>query len=643
MKKLIIQEKFRTSVLVFCVLIIGSFSLNTYAENRYPDGDYGTWGGCRYIKDGSTLKIQPNNSNTTSTYTPTNGYLYVPNYEPADCVGCNVAGGGKVYFKEGLCSLLKDMNIDNILIGEGFTTISSNFFENCSTINSITLPSSLLNIERQAFKNCSGLQSLSIPTEITWIGFEAFAGCANLSKIDIPSSVTAIDNLAFSNCSNLEDIVINCNLTAFNTTTSSYRQFENCIRVKSLRLISQINSSEYEIPSLSALFGDAFDSINELEFLEGSNYIRWSNGISGEGDDQIREMPFLKNVVLHEGMETIGHGAFKGSKGLKNISLPSSIKTIENRAFKGSGLVEIILPKNITTIYTRAFESCVNLKKITIGCVSLESIPAYFCAQCTMLENIIYDIRCKPQTIGAYAFWGCSSLSKITIPSSVTTIEDDAFNGCVSVTQLIAEPLVPPICGTYPHYPFDGISRNNVLFVPKESHNEYEKTEVWKTFLNNYSYDWEQTMMQREALLVETSATEVEFEWSEEGDAEKYYLEISEDGEDKTTSFTVTSYNTSNTHYTNVPRKVSESNIYGIRFMLSGLKTETLYNYSLTAFNSSDEIIKSYLGSFGTTEAAEGLDEIIGNYVPCTKVLRNGQIFILRGEKEYTVTGQEVK
>lgn len=38
-----------------------------------------------------------------------------------------------------------------------------------------------------------------------------------------------------------------------------------------------------------------------------------------------------------------------------------------------------------------------------------------------------------------------------------------------------------------------------------------------------------------------------------------------------------------------------------------------------------------------------GIDEVQSNQVQCTKILRNGQIFILRGEKVYTITGQEVK
>lgn len=44
-----------------------------------------------------------------------------------------------------------------------------------------------------------------------------------------------------------------------------------------------------------------------------------------------------------------------------------------------------------------------------------------------------------------------------------------------------------------------------------------------------------------------------------------------------------------------------------------------------------------------TTGDAQGFEDVQGNNVQCTKIDHNGHIFILRGEKVYTVTGQEVK
>ena len=51
----------------------------------------------------------------------------------------------------------------------------------------------------------------------------------------------------------------------------------------------------------------------------------------------------------------------------------------------------------------------------------------------------------------------------------------------------------------------------------------------------------------------------------------------------------------------------------------------------------------TYTATYAATSKGQGVDEVQSDQVQSTKFLRNGQIFILRGEKEYTLTGQEVK
>jgi hypothetical protein len=51
----------------------------------------------------------------------------------------------------------------------------------------------------------------------------------------------------------------------------------------------------------------------------------------------------------------------------------------------------------------------------------------------------------------------------------------------------------------------------------------------------------------------------------------------------------------------------------------------------------------TYTAQYVAKDKHEGLEDIQEDNIPCTKVVRNGQIFILRGEKEYTLTGQEIK
>ena len=64
-------------------------------------------------------------------------------------------------------------------------------------------------IGNQAFDGCSSLTSLTLPSSVTSIGSSAFSGCSGLTSLTLPSSVTSIEWSAFSGCSGLSSIYVN--------------------------------------------------------------------------------------------------------------------------------------------------------------------------------------------------------------------------------------------------------------------------------------------------------------------------------------------------------------------------------------------------------------------------------------------------
>ena len=93
-------------------------------------------------------------------------------------------------------------------------------------------------------------------------------------------------------------------------------------------------------------------------------------------------------------------------------------------------LVRIILPTNLTIIGGSAFRACSSLTSVTIG-NSVTSIGYYAFRSCSSLTSI--TIPNSVTSIGHYAFSSCSSLTSVTIPNSVTSIGESAFSNCSSL------------------------------------------------------------------------------------------------------------------------------------------------------------------------------------------------------------------
>ena len=93
--------------------------------------------------------------------------------------------------------------------GTCVTSIDDWVFSSCSSLSSITIPSSVTSIGEYAFERCVSITSVTIPNSVTSIGDSAFYNCSGLTSIDIPDSVTSIGYYAFLSCYSLTSITVN--------------------------------------------------------------------------------------------------------------------------------------------------------------------------------------------------------------------------------------------------------------------------------------------------------------------------------------------------------------------------------------------------------------------------------------------------
>lgn len=136
---------------------------------------------------------------------------------------------------------------------------------------------------------------------------------------------------------------------------------------------------------------------------------------------QISNSKIPVHVIVENSVTSIGDFAFSGCSGLTSITIPDSVTRIENDAFEGcSGLTSITVADENST-----YDSWNNCNAI------IETNTNTLIAGCK--KTTIPD---SVTSIGESAFDGCSGLTSITIPDSVTSIGEFAFEGCSGLTSI---------------------------------------------------------------------------------------------------------------------------------------------------------------------------------------------------------------
>ena len=350
--------------------------------------------------------------------------------------------------------------LESITIPRGVTSIEECTFQYCSGLTAITIPDTVTSIGRYAFSGCSGLKAIALPDSVSSIGGYAFEDCSKLESITIPAAVESLDDWTFANCSKLATVTFK---EESQLTEIGYYTFGACSGLESITIPSSVTSiadgafnscypSEFVNKSQVSLNYE-FSELNleELQTLAGKAITELTisplystiNGYTFSGNTD------LIRVNIPASVETIGNGAFKDCSNLKTVffSEGSKLTTIGSSAFRGcTSLESITVPDEVTAMKDWAFGGCISLASVALS-KKLTKIPNYCFYGCTGLESI--TIPSSVTTIYGQAFQGCSSLQSVTFGenSSLTAIASQAFEGCVSISGIIIPNGVTSIGG----------------------------------------------------------------------------------------------------------------------------------------------------------------------------------------------------
>ena len=350
---------------------------------------------------------------------------------------------------------------------------------NGKEVTKLVIPNNVTSIANSAFRNCSSLTSIAIGDSIASIGSYAFSGCSRLTEVVIPNSVTSIGLRAFSGCSSLTSVIWNAKNCSdylsyayapfYNSSSITSFTFGENVEIIPAYLCSGITSlSTITIPtnitnigqeafslcsSLTSIFWNAKNCTSPSSYAESPFY-----GISSQ----------ITSFSIGENIKIIPAYLCCGMKSLPAITIPNSITNIGHCAFADcSSLKSIIIPDNVTAMGANVFGDCVglhhiewNVKSCTVYSDNEYIYPIFY--GCENVESVTFGKNVE--TIPDYLCYGMKNLSSISIPNSVTNIEQHAFDDCSLLTSVIwnAKNSINP--SSPEESPFYGISSQITSF-----------------------------------------------------------------------------------------------------------------------------------------------------------------------------------
>ncbi|MBO5370970.1 MAG: leucine-rich repeat domain-containing protein, partial [Clostridia bacterium] len=243
------------------------------------------------------------------------------------------------------------------------------------------IPDGVTQLDTQAFSGCASLTDVIIPEGVTDLPKGLFEDCVSLSSVTVPSTVKAIDDECFGGCDSLSQIY-------YCGTEEEWNEVSVSDTNEALGDVS----IEYEIPMVaSGACGDGIswtlDTVGMLTISGSGAMTEWSASSALPWYDYSAD---IKNIVIEDGVTTVGSYAFCGLSSLRSISIPDSVTKIGNSTFNGCILLKsVYIPKNVATIGWSAFYGCASLKTVTLY-DTITTIGASAFNKCSVLSDIYY-------------------------------------------------------------------------------------------------------------------------------------------------------------------------------------------------------------------------------------------------------------
>ena len=306
----------------------------------------------------------------------------------------------------------------------------------CSS-NAVTVPGTL-----------GGLQ-------VTIIGQDAFYGCLNLTSVVISNGVTEIGGYAFASCANLTSLLIPASLTTngFGIQYDAFYQDTNL--TVTIYGNGYIGSDAFQDRAdlTSVIISNGVTEIDGYAFASCPNLTSLlipasltTNGFAIQYDAFYQDTNLTVTIY---GNGYIGSDAFQDRADLTSVIISNGVTEINGYAFASCpNLTSLLIPASVNSIGYEAFEGCAGLTNISVAAANI-----YY----TSVAGVLFDksqdtlIQCPGGKSGAY-----------TIPTSITSIDDGAFDDCFGLTAIYFQGNAPGLGSSV----FNGDNNLTVYYLP---------------------------------------------------------------------------------------------------------------------------------------------------------------------------------
>ena len=379
--------------------------------------------------------------------------------------------------------------LTSVTIGDSVTSIGSYAFYGCAGLISVTIGDRVTSIDYYAFYGCTELKELTMPASAKiYNSSGTFYNCTNIEKVTltegtgvmqnyttstsssvtnthyqntpwyisrntikeivIEDGVTNIGEYAFYNCTGLTSVTIGDSVTSI-----GYDAFYNCTGVKYVLY----SGTEKDWKGISIDSGNGyltgaktFYKTSSVELKTVGDFVYTTTDEEAVIDSYTGTETEITIPAEIDGkpVTEIANNAFKDNTTITSVFLPDSVKIIGNYSFYGcTGLKELTMPAS-AKIYSLAFDYCTNIEKVTLtkgtgimrdysyfsDSSAYYQYTPWYKSRKLIKEIIIED---GVTNIGSFAFYGCSSLTSVTIPDSVTLISYQSFDYCTNLKYVL--------------------------------------------------------------------------------------------------------------------------------------------------------------------------------------------------------------